>query len=133
MISDFIHLQNLSESSIIFDTLMLTAFIYTAVILGFSSLYLVHLNLKRRLSARANTFFIALTLFISSVAVYFGRDLRWSSWNVVTNPGGLLFDMANSLRHISAYPGLLSSVITLFILLSSMYFVLWRATRALKT
>lgn len=131
MISDFIHLQNLSQANIIFDTLMLTSFIYTGVVLGFSSLYLIHIDLKKRMSPRASATFISLTLFISSVAIYFGRDLRWSSWNVFTNPGGLLFDMSNAIAHLSNYPDLIISVVTLFILLNTMYLLVWRSSKLL--
>lgn len=49
MISDFIHLQDVATVDVLYDTLMFTSFIYTGVVLGFSSLYLIHLQLKRRL------------------------------------------------------------------------------------
>ncbi|HSX47412.1 MAG TPA: DUF1361 domain-containing protein, partial [Patescibacteria group bacterium] len=121
MISDFVHLEYLNQSSIIYDTLMLTSFIYNGVVLGFASLYLIHLQLKKRLSRVPATSLIALTLFISSVAVYFGRNLRLSSFNVFTNPGGLLFNITNSVFHIHSYPDLFTLVITTFLLLCSMY------------
>src|SRR5581483_2339654 len=43
MISDFIHLQDVSQSSIVYDAVILTSFIYTGVTIGFSSLFLIHL------------------------------------------------------------------------------------------
>src|SRR6266567_2779466 len=48
MISDFIHLQDVQRINILYDTLMFTSFIYTSAVLGFSSLYLVHLQLRER-------------------------------------------------------------------------------------
>jgi uncharacterized membrane protein len=108
---------------------MFTSFIYTGVVLGFSSLYLVHIQLRRRLEARAALFWIAVTLLICSAAVYVGRDLRWNSWDVLTNPGGLLFDISDRLQHPAAYPQMLVTIITFFILLASMYGLLWRGSR----
>src|SRR5581483_2396758 len=93
MISDFIHLQDVQRVDVLYDAVMFTSFIYTGVVLGFSSLYLVHMQLSRRLQRLAGGSWIAATLFICSGAIYVGRDLRWNSWDILTNPGGLLFDI----------------------------------------
>jgi uncharacterized membrane protein len=132
MISDFIHLQEVQRVDVLYDALMFTSFIYTGVALGFSSLYLVHLQLRRRLSAKASAGWIAGTLLICSSAVYVGRDLRWNSWDVLVNPGGLLFDVSDRLQHPAAYPQMLVTIITFFILLASMYSLLCRGTRFIR-
>ena len=132
MISDFIHLQEVQRVDVLYDALMFTSFIYTGVALGFSSLYLVHLQFRRRLSAKASAGWIAGTLLICSSAVYVGRDLRWNSWDVLVNPGGLLFDVSDRLQHPAAYPQMLVTIITFFILLASMYSLLWRGTRLIR-
>jgi len=132
MISDFIHLQDVKRVDILYDTIMFTSFIYTGVVLGFSSLYLIHLQLQRRLSRRATAICIAGTLLICSMAIYIGRDLRWNSWDILTNPGGLLFDVSDRLQHASSYPKMLITIIAFFILLLSMYGMVWRATKLLK-
>jgi uncharacterized membrane protein len=126
MISDYIHLQNVSQSAIIYDALILTSFIYTGVTIGFSSLFLIHLHLKRRLPASQAALWIGLTLFISSIAIYFGRDLRWNSWDVLTNPGGLLFDASDRLMHVTSYPQMVIDIVAFFVLLCTMYNLLWR-------
>jgi uncharacterized membrane protein len=126
MISDFIHLWEVRRVDVLYDALMFTSFIYTGVVLGFSSLYLIHLQLKRRLGGQAAAVWIAGMLFICSAAVYVGRDLRWNSWDILVNPGGLLFDISDRLIHPSAYPQMITTIITFFVLLSSIYFMLWR-------
>jgi uncharacterized membrane protein len=132
LISDFIHLQDVQQVDVLYDAIMFTSFIYTGVALGFSSLYLIHLQLRRRLSARAAGGWVGVTLFICSAAVYVGRDLRWNSWDILTNPGGLLFDISDRVQHPAAYPQMLVTIITFFILLGTMYSLLWRATRLLS-
>jgi uncharacterized membrane protein len=132
MISDFIHLQDVQRVDLIYDTVMMTSFIYTGVALGFSSLYLIHLQLRRRISRRAANLCIALTLLISSAAVYIGRDLRWNSWDILTNPGGLLFDISDRVLHPAAYPEMLIIVVSFFVLLVSMYGLLWRGVGLLR-
>jgi len=132
LISDFIHLQDVQQVDVLYDAVMFTSFIYTGVVLGFSSLYLIHRQLSRRLTAATTTIWIAATLIICSSAVYVGRDLRWNSWDVLTNPGGLLFDISDRLQHAAAYPQMLVTVISFFVLLASMYGLAWHGLRLLN-
>jgi uncharacterized membrane protein len=131
MISDFIHLQDVQQD-VLYDALMLTSFIYIGVLLGFGSLYMIHLELLKRFTKNTINFLIAITLLICSFAIYLGRDLRWNSWDVLTNPGGLLFDISARVLHPSAYPEMFLVVITFFVLLASMYSLVWRSIQLLR-
>jgi uncharacterized membrane protein len=132
MISDFIHIQEVQTGNVLYDVVMFTSFIYTGVVLGFSSLYLMHLRLQRRLTPRWAEFFIGLTIFICSIAIYIGRDLRWNSWDILINPGGLLFDISDRLQNPAAYPQMILTTVSFFILLISMYGLLWRGIRLIQ-
>lgn len=128
MISDFIHLQDVTRVNLLYDALMFASFIYSGVVVGFSSLYLVHVQLCRRLGQRTAALLMAATLLVCSFAIYFGRDLRWNSWDVLTNPAGLLFDLSDRLIHPAAYPVMFMTVVSFFVLLVSMYNVAWRGS-----
>lgn len=132
MISDFIHLRDVSEANILYDAVMFTAFICAGVTFGFGSLYLVHHELRRRLRAIPAAGAIAVTLFICSFAIYIGRDLRWNSWDVIANPAGLLFDVSDRLLHPEAYHEMLLTVASFFVLLASLYALVWSAARLLR-
>lgn len=129
LISDFIHLQEVARADILYDSLMFTSFITTGVMLGFSSLYLVHLQLRRRFAGWEAELWVGLTLLLCSAAIYLGRDLRWNTWDILINPGGLLFDVSERVVHPSAYPQMLLIISGFFVLLASMYNLLWRGTR----
>lgn len=129
MVSDFIHLQDVSQSNVLYDSIMFTLFVTTGVMLGFSSLYLVHLQLRRRFSDFASTGWVGVVLLICSVAIYLGRDLRWNTWDILLNPAGLLFDVSDRLRHPEAYPHMLLLIVAFFVLLATLYNLMWRATR----
>lgn len=132
MISDYIHLQEFQRDSVLFDSLMFTSFIYTAIALGFSSLYLIHLQLLRRYTSRVAARWIAFTLFVCSVSIFVGRDLRWNSWDIFTNTGGLLFDLSERLVNPSSHPQMFVTIFSFWALLSSMYFLLWRAVKLIQ-
>jgi uncharacterized membrane protein len=72
MISDFIHLKDISTVDLLYDAVMFTAFIYLGLTLGFSSLYLVHLELKKRYRAKAAAAIIAGVLLLASLPFIWG-------------------------------------------------------------
>lgn len=128
MISDYIHLQDVSRANLLYDATMFTSFIFSGVAVGLTSLYLMHVQLHRRLGARVAAYLIATTLLICSFAIYVGRDLRWNSWDILTNPGGLLFDVSDRLIHPATYPFMITTVISFFALLATMYTLVWQAS-----
>jgi uncharacterized membrane protein len=132
IVSDFIHLQLIGRINILYDTVMFTSFVFTGVILGFSSLYLMHLQLRRRLSVQAAGIWVGITLLICSIAIYMGRDLRWNTWDILVNPGGLLFEISDRARHPAAYPQMLVVITGFFVLLAGIYNLLWHGARLLR-
>ncbi|HVX56370.1 MAG TPA: DUF1361 domain-containing protein [Candidatus Saccharimonadales bacterium] len=129
LISDFIHLQDMSAANILYDTIMFTAFVSTGVALGFSSLYLVHWQLRRRFTDRTAAAWIGVILLLCSIAIYLGRDLRWNTWDILVNPAGLLFEISDRLWHPTAYPQMLLVIAAFFVLLAGLYNLLWHSIR----
>jgi uncharacterized membrane protein len=111
---------------------MLSAFVYLGLTIGFSSLYLIHLELKKRFSPKEAMLWVGGFLFLASLAIYMGRDLRWNSWDILTNPSGLLFDLSDRLLHPSGYGQIAVTIFGFFALLSSMYAVLWFGARLVR-
>jgi uncharacterized membrane protein len=132
MISDFIHLRDVPRLDVLYDTVLFTSFIYTAVLLGFASMYTLHLELKKRVSVRTAGILMALTLLICSIGIYIGRYLRWNSWYVVTNPAGLLFDISDRILHPRSYPQMFTTILSFFALLGSMYLLAWNGAKAIR-
>lgn len=130
MISDFIHIQDIVRHDLLYDVLMFTSFIFTAALVGFISLYLMHVQLVRRIGMRASILFIAIIIFLCSFAIYLGRDLRWNSWDVLTNPAAILFDVSDRVVHPLGHPGTVSTTVTFFVVLSGLYIVGWQIGEA---
>jgi uncharacterized membrane protein len=132
MISDFIHLREVSEADLLFDAVMLTSFIFVAVILGVSSLYLVHREVIKRYSPSTSNAWLATVLLLCSYAIYLGRDLRWNSWDLLANPGGLLFDVSDRFLHPASYPEMFLTTGIFLLLLSVLYGLAWYAIRMIR-
>jgi uncharacterized membrane protein len=132
IVSDFIHLQRIASVDVLYDAVMFTAFVYLGLTIGFTSLYLIHVELKKRFRARMAAVLIGVVLLLSSFAIYLGRDLRWNSWDVITNADGLLFDLSDRLLQPAGYGQILITTGSFFALLASMYAVLWAAARLIR-
>lgn len=131
VISDFIHLQDVTTVDVLYDAVMFTSFIYIGVLLGFASLYVVHQQLKRRVRPLTAAVLIGFILLLCSFGIYIGRDLRWNSWDVIFNPGGLLFDISDRVIKPQAYPDMVRTTAAFFVLLGSLYNLAWQSTRLL--
>lgn len=133
IVSDLLHLQSVSTNDVLYDTVMMVSFMLNGLILGYISLYQVHQELKKRLSIRWVNSLISLSLLVCSFAIYLGRDLRWSSWDLIVNPQGILFDISNQLidprHHLQAF----TTTLLFFVLLGTFYIVIWSIVANLRT
>lgn len=124
IISDLLHLQNVSTNDVLYDTVMMVSFMLNGLILGYISLYQVHQELKKRLSITWVNSLISLSLLVCSFAIYLGRDLRWSSWDLLINPQGILFDISNQFinprQHLQAF----TTTLMFFVILGTFYIVI---------
>jgi uncharacterized membrane protein len=132
MVSDYIHLREVSEHDLLYDAVMLTSFISVAVVLGICSVYLVHQEMIKRHSLRTCNLWLAGTLLLCSFAIYLGRDLRWNSWDLLTNPGGLLFDISDRFMHPASYPEMFLTTGIFLLLISMLYGLAWYAIRLIR-
>ena len=73
-----------------YDVLLLTAFSWNGLLLGFASLQVVHGVVQRRRNVGRGWGVAVAALFLAGFGIYLGRFERWNSWDVVTNPLALV-------------------------------------------
>jgi uncharacterized membrane protein len=133
LMSDLIHLQSSGEAAVLYDVAMMMSFIINGLILGYISVYLVHVQLLKKLSSKMMLVFLSAVFLACGFAIYLGRYLRWNTWDIVLNPFGILFDLServvNPVLHIQTYV----TTLTFFVLLSSTYAVIYQLVRVLST
>ncbi|HTH72470.1 MAG TPA: DUF1361 domain-containing protein [Candidatus Pristimantibacillus sp.] len=132
VLSDFVHLTEIPRIDIVFDTIIFGSFAVNGLFLGYLSLYLVHGELRKRLSAKTSTLLVGAVLLLSSFAIYVGRDLRWNTWDVILSPASLLFDVSDRIINAGAHPQVVSTTLGFFLLLSSTYAVVFFGAKALR-
>lgn len=129
MVSDFIHLNEAARVDLLYDVVIFTSFIFNGLFLGFLSLYVVHWELMRRMAQRTAITIVGIVLLLCSFAIYVGRELRWNSWDLLVNPASLLVDISDKFINPDNHPQLLATTLSFFVLLSTMYGVLWFVAR----
>jgi len=129
IVSDLIHLQEAKPETVLYDAVMLASFAVTGIALGVCSLYLIHREIRKRLSLSYAFLLVAIILLMCSFAIYVGRDLRWNSWDALFRPGWMLLDISYSLFSPTDYGQLIKTTLSFWLLLSSIYLSAWQGTR----
>lgn len=132
LVSDLIHLHSTGEVSILFDMVMFVSFIFNGFIAGFASVFLMHTMLLRRFRRDYVHTAVAGVLLLCSFAIYLGRELRWSTWDILVNPAGILFDVSERIINPLTHSEVFSITGLFFALLGSIYIVAWQFIAALR-
>jgi uncharacterized membrane protein len=106
IMTDFVHLEGL-EMIWWYDIGMLLAFAWAGCLLGVVSLHLMQRIVRERLGAAASWAFLLSSCGLSGLGVYFGRFLRWNSWDVLFSPRGLAHELLQVLGDPAQYPRLI--------------------------
>jgi uncharacterized membrane protein len=129
VLTDFVHIYPTGEVSQIFDIVLMSLLVFTGFILGFASLFLIHRQLLARLRPLKSYLLIELAIVTSSFAIYLGRDLRWNSWDVIKNPGGVIVNVSDRIIDPFGSPRALNVTLLFFMLISVIYLAFWIFSR----
>jgi uncharacterized membrane protein len=118
MLTDFIHLGTSRLVPVWYDALMLSSFAWTALLLGFVSLYLVQLVTRRVVGPVWSWVGVALALGLASFGVYLGRFVRVNSWDALIRPGSVAHVVRTELENPLQHPRLVAvlGALTAFLL-----------------
>lgn len=129
LVTDFIHLRTTNEASLFFDVIMLASFVVNGLLLGYIAVYLVHRELITRFSEANSYKIVGIIFLLCSFATYLGRFTRWNTWDILLQPAGLIFDVSDRVINPGQHAETYLATGILFIFLSSVYVVIWEATR----
>ena len=132
VLTDFIHLQGNGPSPLWFDALMLSSFAWTALMLGFTSLLLIHAIIGRHANPGLGWVVVVCALGLASFGVYLGRFARFNSWDVVTRPHHVLFVIRQEIDSPLHDPKMVAALLVLTAFLLVGYLVVY-AFAALPT
>lgn len=132
LITDLIHLRPNYEADLLFDITLLMSFIIAGLAFGFMSVYMVHMQVLKRVRERSAYGLIAILFLAVSFAICLGRYTRWNTWDVLLRPAGLLFDVSDRVINPDAHLQTYQTTVVLFLLLLASYTVIYESARLLK-
>jgi uncharacterized membrane protein len=95
ILTDLIHLEGMKDASLWFDLILILSFAWTGLLFGLLSLMDIEKLLNQFFSKKLVHFIVIVLLFVGSFGVYLGRFLRWNSWDIISDPFGLFFDIGH--------------------------------------
>jgi uncharacterized membrane protein len=113
IVTDLLHLKERSSMPHWYDVLLFTSFVWTGLLVGFSSLFEVQRFLKSRFNATFAWFLTTLAIFLSAFGVYMGRFQRWNSWDIIRNPFTLVRQQIHILMNPMEHLGTLGVAVVL--------------------
>jgi uncharacterized membrane protein len=127
MLTDFKHLHEPGhgKAPLWYDGLMLSSFAWTALMLGFTSLYLVHAIIVRRVRASVGWGAVVCVLGLSSFGIYLGRFAGFNSWDVFAHPRILLSGVRQELHTLLHEPKMVGALLALTAFLVVGYLVVY--------
>ncbi|MCP4122099.1 MAG: DUF1361 domain-containing protein [Bacteroidetes bacterium] len=121
ILTDFFHFKDRLVIPMWFDLGILLAFAWTGLLMGLKSLNDMEVIIRQRLGRTRSRIFITLLLFVCSFGVYLGRVVRWNSWEVITEPVGVLSDIATRIIFPVDHPRAWGMTILYGIILNMIY------------
>ncbi|NOT91259.1 DUF1361 domain-containing protein [Ferruginibacter sp.] len=120
IVTDLIHLEQETSVPKWYDAVLLFSSSAIGVIMAFVSLLQVERYLAHKFNRTVVQVIVFSILFLGSFGVYLGRFLRWNSWDIISNPLGLLSSIGQRfvfpLQHIQTW-GITIILTTAFYLL----------------
>lgn len=121
ILTDLFHLRLNSNMPKWFDLILILSFAWTGLIFGYLSLW----DIEKILSKSLNQVWISLIsvslMFIGSFGIYLGRYLRWNSWDILSEPFHLIYDITDRLVNPFDHPRTWGVTIFMGIFLNMIY------------
>jgi uncharacterized membrane protein len=127
LLTDFIHLHESPVTPLWYDALMLAAFAWTGLLLGFASLYLMQMIWVRAVGSAVSWLGVVAALGLASFGVYLGRFLRVNSWDALVRPRGLGDVIRTEVENPLQHPRLVVSLLALTAALTIGYLIVYGA------
>jgi uncharacterized membrane protein len=129
MVTDIMHYRVTSELPVWYDAVLFGSFALTSVWLGVAALFLMHELVDRAGGVAVGWLFALASVGASGVGVYFGRVLRWNSWDAARSPELVLSDAVVLLRHPVEHQAAWALIVASSLFFCAAYLVFYGTTR----
>jgi uncharacterized membrane protein len=129
ILTDFVHLGRARGAPLWFDAALIGTFAAAGLLLGLSSLLVVHHVVEARVGRVVGWTVAVSSLTLSVAGIYLGRFPRFNSWDLLTDPHSLVAVVLKRLADPLGNPFLLQFGAVMSALLLVAYLVTWALGR----
>jgi uncharacterized membrane protein len=129
IVTDLKYIDGFGSVSALYDVVLLASAALAGLLLGLTSLFLIHAVARRLIGAFSAWALVVGALALSSFGIYLGRVQRWNSWDVFVRPGSLFGDIAGGLLHPLSHPHPIAVTIVFTSFLVASYVVFYSFAR----
>jgi uncharacterized membrane protein len=104
IVTDLKYIDGFGSVSALYDVVLLASAALAGLLLGLTSLFLIHAVARRLIGAFSAWALVVGALGLSSFGIYLGRVQRWNSWDVFVRPGSLFSEITGGLLHPLSHP-----------------------------
>ena len=105
LLTDLFHLNVRPGVPLWYDLALILSCAWNGLMLAYASLTDMQRLVQSRLGVWVGWGFATVALLLSSFGIYLGRYLRFNSWDVLTNPLTLFYDIINRVLNPFSFPG----------------------------
>lgn len=129
ILTDLFHLGNHAGAPLWYDLLLIISFAWNGLMLGILSIRQMEKIVALYLPGKADWVFLYPIMMLNALGVYIGRYLRFNTWDVITNPFGLVSDIAQLVWHPLQYREAWAMVICFSVLMTLVYTTLKKVSK----
>lgn len=104
ILTDLFHVNLSNTMPVWFDLVMILSFAWTGLLYGLLSLWEIERIMGQWLRPRSVVALSNFLLFVGAFGIYVGRYLRWNSWDIITEPFNVVYDISGYLSNPFTHP-----------------------------
>jgi uncharacterized membrane protein len=104
ILTDLFHLRLQTAMPIWFDLILILSFAWTGLLFGFMSLWDIEKIMKVSLQTKYVIMISIVLLFLGSFGIYLGRFLRWNSWDIISEPLTIIYEITDRIINPFQHP-----------------------------
>lgn len=130
----FVSYQDVGSSmTIVYDALYLFTCSAVSFVYGLESIRLFKNRFSKTISKKYLNFTLYLTFFLSGIAIYLGRFVRFNSWDIIVRPWKIVIDILDLFINPTQYKKEWLVVISFSLVIAMTYYVYDTMFKTIKT
>ena len=125
LVTDLKYVGQSDSVPVLYDVLLLSAAAWTGLLLGLTSVLVMHATGRRYVGPTRSWALVVAVLALSSFGIYLGRIQRWNTWDLVVRPGALSHAGWRAALHPFSHPDPLAMTVLFTLFLVATYLVLY--------